>query len=98
MLRICLLFPIMYVGKRFPPLPKSANEVKLISSGKILENNVTVGQCKIPFGDIEEEVITMHVHHLSPLPKSKAGKIHSLISIVNASFMGYVLFCKSPLI
>jgi len=57
-------------------LPKSANEVKLISSGKILENNVTVGQCKIPFGDIEEEIITMHVHFAPPPPltKSKAGK------------------------
>jgi hypothetical protein len=70
------------VGKKFQPLPKSANEVKLISSGKILDNNVTVGQCKTPFGDIEEEVITMHVHHLSsppPLAKSKAGKIHNQI-------------------
>ncbi|KAL5543839.1 hypothetical protein UlMin_007623 [Ulmus minor] len=33
-------------------VPKTANEVKLISSGKILENNKTVGQCKMPFTDV----------------------------------------------
>jgi len=108
MLRIYLLF-LMYsfivllyfffhnVGKRFPPLPKSANEVKLISSGKILDNNVTVGQCKIPFGDIEEEVITMHVHLLSPLAKSKAGKIHSFYCQCIFLFLACYGLC-SPLI
>ena len=42
-------------------MPKSANEVKLISSGKILENNKTVGQCKVPFGETPGGVIIMHV-------------------------------------
>lgn len=58
-------------------MPKSANEVKLISSGKILEINKTVGQCKVPFGDIAGGVIIMHVVVQPSLAKSKAGKFHS---------------------
>ncbi|KAJ1411870.1 Ubiquitin-like domain superfamily [Sesbania bispinosa] len=54
-------------------MPKSANEVKLISSGKILENNKTVGQCKVPFGDIAGGVIIMHVVVQPSLAKSKAA-------------------------
>lgn len=55
-------------------IPKAANEVKLISSGKILENNKTVGQCKLPFGDSAGGVIIMHVV-VQPSPaKTKPGK------------------------
>lgn len=68
---ICCTFP-PNVGKTV--MPKSANEVKLISSGKILENNKTVGQCKVPFGDIAGGVIIMHVVVQPSLAKSKAGK------------------------
>ncbi|XP_062115861.1 membrane-anchored ubiquitin-fold protein 3-like [Humulus lupulus] len=55
--------------------PKTANEVKLISSGKILENNKTVGQCKLPFGDTAAGgVIIMHVV-VQPSPaKTKSEK------------------------
>lgn len=60
------------VGKTV--LPKAANEVKLISSGKILENNKTVGQCKVPFGEIGGGVIIMHVVVQPSLAKTKAGK------------------------
>lgn len=63
------------VGKTV--LPKSANEVKLISSGKILENNKNIGQCKAPFGDIAGGVIIMHVVVQPSLAKSKAGKLCS---------------------
>ncbi|KAG4207238.1 hypothetical protein ERO13_A03G053880v2 [Gossypium hirsutum] len=42
-------------------VPKSVNEVKLISSGKILENNKTVGLCKVPFGEVPGGAIIMHV-------------------------------------
>jgi hypothetical protein len=70
----CIFFP-QNIGKTV--LPKSANEVKLISSGKILENNKTVGQCKAPFGDIAGGVIIMHVVVQPSLAKSKAGKFHS---------------------
>ncbi|KAF3438487.1 hypothetical protein FNV43_RR21249 [Rhamnella rubrinervis] len=54
-------------------IPKAANEVKLISSGKILENNKTVGQCKVPFGDNAGGAIIMHVV-VQPSPaKAKAA-------------------------
>ncbi|KAG4998942.1 hypothetical protein JHK82_020121 [Glycine max] len=56
-------------------VPKSANEVKLISSGKILENNKTVGQCKVPFGETPGGVIIMLVVVQPSLAKTKAGLI-----------------------
>ncbi|MQL80655.1 hypothetical protein Taro_013091, partial [Colocasia esculenta] len=42
-------------------IPKAANDLRLISGGKILENNKTVAQCRIPFGELPGGVITMHV-------------------------------------
>ncbi|XP_043707019.1 membrane-anchored ubiquitin-fold protein 3-like isoform X1 [Telopea speciosissima] len=55
-------------------VPKAANDVKLISAGKILENNKTVGQCRIPFGELPGGVITMHVVVQPSLAKTKTGK------------------------
>ncbi|RZC60557.1 hypothetical protein C5167_022310 [Papaver somniferum] len=55
-------------------IPKAANDVKLISAGKILENNKTVGQCKAPFGELPGGVITMHVVVQPSLAKSKTEK------------------------
>ncbi|CAH2078023.1 unnamed protein product [Thlaspi arvense] len=54
-------------------VPKGINEVKLISSGKILENSKTVGQCKTPFGEIAGGVIVMHVVVQPSLAKTKTG-------------------------
>ncbi|XP_071722706.1 membrane-anchored ubiquitin-fold protein 3-like [Rutidosis leptorrhynchoides] len=55
-------------------VPKAANEIKLISSGKILENSKTVGQCKAPFGDVLGGLIIMHVV-VQPSPaKTKTEK------------------------
>ncbi|KAJ6298819.1 hypothetical protein OIU76_019893 [Salix suchowensis] len=54
--------------------PKAANDVKLINAGKILENNKTVGQCRVPFGDLPKGVITMHVVVQPSLAKAKAEK------------------------
>ncbi|KAM3752089.1 hypothetical protein ACB098_04G162600 [Castanea mollissima] len=54
--------------------PKAASEVKLINSGKILENNKTVGQCKMPFGDNGSGVIIMHVVVQPSLAKTKTEK------------------------
>ncbi|KAJ6860486.1 membrane-anchored ubiquitin-fold protein 4-like [Populus alba x Populus x berolinensis] len=53
--------------------PKAANDIKLINAGKILENNKTVGQCRVPFGNLPKEVITMHVVVQPSLAKAKAG-------------------------
>ncbi|KAI9120848.1 hypothetical protein QN277_020801 [Acacia crassicarpa] len=55
-------------------VPKAANDIKLINAGKILENNKTVGQCKVPFGDLPRGVITMHVVVQPSLAKAKTEK------------------------
>lgn len=59
-------------------VPKTANDIKLISAGKILENNKTVGQCKVPFGELPNGTITMHVVVQPPLTKAKTGNFHVL--------------------
>ncbi|XP_054798425.1 membrane-anchored ubiquitin-fold protein 2 [Prosopis cineraria] len=41
--------------------PRTVKDVKLISAGKILENNRTVGECQSPLCDIPGGVTTMHV-------------------------------------
>lgn len=53
--------------------PKSANDIKLINAGKILENSKTVGQCRMPFGELSKAVITMHVVVQQSVPKAKTG-------------------------
>ncbi|KAJ4729504.1 Membrane-anchored ubiquitin-fold protein [Melia azedarach] len=55
-------------------VPKTANDIKLINAGKILENNKTVGQCSVPFGDLPKGAITMHVVVQPPLTKAKTEK------------------------
>ncbi|XP_040985981.1 membrane-anchored ubiquitin-fold protein 3-like [Juglans microcarpa x Juglans regia] len=55
-------------------MPKAANEVKLITSGKILENNKTVGQCRMPFADNGGVVVIMHVVVQPSLAKTKTEK------------------------
>ncbi|CAN4080417.1 unnamed protein product [Withania somnifera] len=55
-------------------VPKVANDVKLISAGKILDNNKTVGQCKTPFGELPNGVITMHAVVQPSVGKSKSEK------------------------
>ncbi|KAG5534682.1 hypothetical protein RHGRI_022719 [Rhododendron griersonianum] len=52
--------------------PKAANDVKLINAGKILENSKTVGQCRTPFGELSNTVITMHVVVQQTLAKAKS--------------------------
>ena len=77
--------------------PKAANDVKLISAGKILENNKTVGQCKTPFGELPNGVITMHAVVQPSLAKAKSGRFPLLRNM----FSFYVCFeqqcckCKS---
>ncbi|XP_060672877.1 membrane-anchored ubiquitin-fold protein 1 [Ziziphus jujuba] len=47
--------------------PRTVKDVKLISAGKILENNKTVGECRSPLCDIPGGVTTMHVVVQTPL-------------------------------
>jgi len=41
--------------------PRTVKDLKLISAGKILENNRTVGECQSPLCDLPGGVTTMHV-------------------------------------
>ncbi|PSR87708.1 Membrane-anchored ubiquitin-fold protein [Actinidia chinensis var. chinensis] len=54
--------------------PRTVKDVKLISAGKILENNRTVGDCKSPLCDIPGGVTTMHVI-VQPQPLEKEKKV-----------------------
>lgn len=36
-------------------------DVRLISAGRILENNKTVGDCRSPVSNLSDAVTTMHV-------------------------------------
>lgn len=68
-------------------IPKAANDIKLISAGKILENNKTVGQCRVPFGELPKGgVITMHVVVQPSLLKTKTGRFHSGMYLI-------IIFC-----
>lgn len=55
-------------------IPKAANDVKLISAGKILEDNKTVAQCRPPFDELLGGVTIMHVVVQPSLPKAKSEK------------------------
>ncbi|XP_022928244.1 membrane-anchored ubiquitin-fold protein 4-like [Cucurbita moschata] len=55
-------------------VPKAANDIKLINAGKVLENNKTVGQCRVPFGELPRGVITMHVVVQPTIAKAKTEK------------------------
>ncbi|XP_057436068.1 membrane-anchored ubiquitin-fold protein 2-like [Lotus japonicus] len=41
--------------------PRTVKDMKLISAGKILDNNRTVGECQSPLCDAPDTVTTMHV-------------------------------------
>lgn len=46
-------------GKQFTP--KTINDLKLINAGRILENNRTLAESRVPVGELPGGVITMHV-------------------------------------
>lgn len=60
-------------------IPKVANDVKLISAGKILENNKTIAQCKPTFGELPSGVITMHVVVQPSVTKTKSGNLRKCL-------------------
>ncbi|KAG8076328.1 hypothetical protein GUJ93_ZPchr0006g43511 [Zizania palustris] len=41
--------------------PESVNDVKLISAGRVLENNTTLAESRLPVGEVAGSAITMHV-------------------------------------
>lgn len=54
--------------------PRTVKDVKLISAGRILENNITVGECMSPLCDIPGGVTTMHVV-VQPPPQEKGQRL-----------------------
>lgn len=50
--------------------PKTMNDMKLIHAGKILENNRTLAECRVPVGELPGGVITMHVVLRPPSTKN----------------------------
>ncbi|KAK3155299.1 hypothetical protein QOZ80_2BG0201470 [Eleusine coracana subsp. coracana] len=42
-------------------VPKTVNDLKLINAGRILENNRTLAESRVPVGEVPGSVITMHV-------------------------------------
>ncbi|KAG9158282.1 hypothetical protein Leryth_000411 [Lithospermum erythrorhizon] len=62
--------------------PKVANDVKLINAGKILENNKTVGQCRVPFGELPNGVIIMHAVVQPSVAKVKTDYNHYLLQML----------------
>uniref|UniRef100_A0A1D1XN58 Membrane-anchored ubiquitin-fold protein n=1 Tax=Anthurium amnicola TaxID=1678845 RepID=A0A1D1XN58_9ARAE len=54
-------------------IPKAANDIRLISAGKVLENNKTIAQCRVPFGELPGGVLTIHVVVQPSVAKSKTA-------------------------
>lgn len=65
-------------------IPKSVNELKLIHAGKILENNKTLADSKLTFGELPGGVITMHVLVQPPIPKKKTEKSEEEMKKLNS--------------
>lgn len=53
--------------------PKSYNDIKIINAGRILENNKTLAESRVPLGEIPGTPITMHVV-LRPANAEKAAE------------------------
>ncbi|KAI3987378.1 hypothetical protein MKX01_028025 [Papaver californicum] len=54
--------------------PRTVKDVKIISSGRILENNRTLGECRSPMCIFPEGVTTMHVLVQPPPSEKGTGK------------------------
>eukprot|EP01018_Ginkgo_biloba_P026149 Gb_40632 [translate_table: standard] len=54
--------------------PKTINDMKLINAGKILENNKTLADSRVPVGELPGSVITMHVVVRPPLLDKNSEK------------------------
>lgn len=57
--------------------PKSVNDIKLINAGRILENNRTLAESRLPLSEVPGGVITMHVVVRPPLPDKNSGKYYT---------------------
>lgn len=53
--------------------PRTINDLKLINAGKILENNRTLADSRLPVGELPGGLITMHVVVRIPVADKKNG-------------------------
>lgn len=53
--------------------PKTVNDLKLINAGRILENNRTLAESRVPVGEVPGGVITMHVVVRPPQADKNSG-------------------------
>jgi hypothetical protein len=70
-------------------VPKTLNDVKLINAGRILENNKTLGESRVPVGEVPGGVITMHVV-VRPPQSDKSGDAFDFALIYSTSISLYV--------
>ncbi|KAK6115447.1 hypothetical protein DH2020_007716 [Rehmannia glutinosa] len=56
--------------------PKSINDIKLINAGRILENNRTLAESRLPLSEVPGGVITMLVVVRPPIPDKNSGNVH----------------------
>ncbi|KAJ4952569.1 hypothetical protein NE237_029401 [Protea cynaroides] len=54
--------------------PRTISDLKLINAGKILENNRTLAECRVPVGELPGGVTTMHVVVHPPLSDKNGEK------------------------
>ncbi|CAL8997265.1 hypothetical protein PRUPE_1G510100 [Prunus persica] len=55
--------------------PRTINDLKLINAGKILENNRTLADSRLPVGELPGGLITMHVVVRPPIADKKNDKL-----------------------
>lgn len=58
--------------------PRTINDLKLINAGKILENNRTLADSRLPVGELPGGLITMHVVVRPPIADKKNGNYVSI--------------------
>ena len=66
-----LLFSFLLTDKDIAP--KTVNDLKLINAGRILENNRTLAESRVPVGEVPGGVITMHVVVRPPQADKNSG-------------------------
>jgi hypothetical protein len=69
--------------------PKTVNDLKLINAGRILENNRTLAESRVPVGEVPGGVITMHVVVRPPQADKNSG-IADNFSLLFISFSWFV--------
>lgn len=66
--------------------PRTVNDLKLINAGKVLENNKTLAESRLPL-ELPGGVITMHVVVRPPLLDKSNGNSSSILC---SAFSGYI--------